>query len=167
MKLYETAVVLDSQQKNEEIEETITKFTSFIANNGGEVVSRDDWGKKRLAYEINKKQYGFYTFIRFTAPGTIVSLLEREYKLTESVLRYLTLKVDKLALRQEEMNRSKAEAEARAAEAEEAAKLKAASIAEAEQAAEAEQTTEAEQAVPEKNASSEAANEEIKPAEEK
>jgi len=91
LKYYETTIVIDSLQKAEEIQETITKIQTFIKNNGGEIVKLDEWGKKRLAYEINRKQYGNYVQIIFTGPGTIPKLLERELVLEESVLRYLTL----------------------------------------------------------------------------
>lgn len=109
MTLYETTLVIDPQLKPLEIEEVIKKVTSFIANHGGEIVKVDEWGKRRLAYEINKKQYGYYVHIRFRGPGQLIKLLEREYRLMEPMLRYLTIKVDRLALRAEE----KAEAAAR------------------------------------------------------
>lgn len=101
MRLYETAIVIDPQQKSEDIEDQIKKVASFITNHGGEVTNIDEWGKKRLAYEINKKQYGYYVIIRFNGPGQLVSLLEREYRLSENVLRYLTLKVEKHQLAEE------------------------------------------------------------------
>lgn len=115
MQLYETAIVFDSQSKSEEIEDRIKNVNSFITNHGGEIVDTTDLGKKRLAYEINKKQYGYYVFIRFTGPGQLIALLEREYRLSENVLRYLTLKVDKNQISAEEkaakMNEEAAKAE--------------------------------------------------------
>jgi len=119
-RLYETTIVLDPQLKSTEIEDAIKKVTNFISNHGGEIVKVDEWGKRRLAYEINKKQYGYYVYIRFNAPGQIVRLLEREYRLMESVLRYLTVRVDKLMLRMEKLQEERATQaaaeEARAAE---------------------------------------------------
>ena len=119
-RLYETTIVLDPQLKSTEIEDAIKKVTTFITNHGGEIVKVDEWGKRRLAYEINKKQYGYYVYIRFSAPGQIVRLLEREYRLMEPVLRYLTVRVDKLMLKMERLQEERAAKEAAAESAESA-----------------------------------------------
>ena len=102
MRLYETVIVFDPQLKAPEIEDSIKKFTNFIANHGGEIVGQDEWGKRRLAYEINRRQYGFYILLRFNCPGQLVGLLEREFKLNETILRHLTIKLDKKALQMEQ-----------------------------------------------------------------
>ncbi len=107
MALYETTVVVDSMLKPDDVKGLRDRITNFISNNGGEIVKVDDWGKRRLAYEIKKKQYGFYLHMRFNAPAGILALLEKEYRLNESVLRYLTIKVDKRALKKEEVERQK------------------------------------------------------------
>ena len=112
MQLYETAVVVDPQMKSEEIEEFLQKIKNFITNHGGEIVDTVEWGKRRLAYEIRKKQYGYYAFIRFNGPGQLIQLLEREYRLSENVLRSLTIKVDKRALKLEEMKKKQAKRQA-------------------------------------------------------
>ncbi len=117
-RLYETTIVLDPQLKSTEIEDAIKKVTTFITNHGGEIVKVDEWGKRRLAYEINKKQYGYYVYIRFSAPGQVVRLLEREYRLMEPVLRYLTVRVDKLMLKMERLQEERAAKEAAAESAE-------------------------------------------------
>lgn len=91
MQKYETTLVIDSLQKSEEMQKVVTKIQSFIKNNGGEIHHTDEWGKKRLAYEINRKQYGNYYQIFFESPSTLPALLEREYRLEDSILRYLTL----------------------------------------------------------------------------
>jgi small subunit ribosomal protein S6 len=74
----------------------------------------EDWGKRRLAYEIKRKQYGFYLNVRFSGPEALPLLLEREYRLNESVLRHLTVKIDPLVMKSEEQ---KAFAKAAALEA--------------------------------------------------
>jgi len=91
---YELTIVLDSLQKSEDMENVITKTKSFIQNNGGEIHHVDDWGKKRLAYEINRKQYGNYYQLFFEAPSSLPALLERELKLEDAVLRHMTLLSD-------------------------------------------------------------------------
>lgn len=115
MTLYETTVVIDSTLKADEVRSQNDKIANFISNHGGDIVKVEDWGKRRLAYEINKKQYGFYLNVRFSGPKALPSLLEREYRLNESVLRYLTVKVDPLILKSEEQ---KAKAKRAASEAE-------------------------------------------------
>jgi small subunit ribosomal protein S6 len=91
---YETTVVIDSFAKDDDIKNLTTKLQNFIKNNGGQIDSLEEWGKKRLAYEINRKQYGNYVHILFSGPGALPELLEREYRLEESILRYLTIIAD-------------------------------------------------------------------------
>lgn len=98
MRKYETIFVLDSLLKSEEIDAIIGKYERFISANGGQIETVERWGKKRLAYEIKKRQYGYYVLIRFDAPPTVIKPLEREYRLNESVLRYKTLLMNKAAL---------------------------------------------------------------------
>ncbi len=94
MQRYETTIVIDSLQKADDMQVIVTKVESFITNHGGTIINKDEWGKKRLAYEINRKQYGNYYHLLFEGPGTIPLLLEREYRLEESILRYLTVKAE-------------------------------------------------------------------------
>ncbi|MBN2013435.1 30S ribosomal protein S6 [candidate division KSB1 bacterium] len=90
--------MIDSLLKAEEIDSTIDKVERNIVNNGGEILKVDRWGKKRLAYEIKKRQYGYYVEILFKSVGDIIKIIEREYGLDENLLRYLTLKLDKKAV---------------------------------------------------------------------
>lgn len=101
MQLYETTVIVDSLLKPDDLRDVREKIVSFISNHGGSVQKVEEWGKRRLAYEIAKKQYGYYLHMRFTAPAAVTALLEREYRLNESISRFLTVKVDKLALQHE------------------------------------------------------------------
>lgn len=98
MKTYQTIVVIDSLLKSEEIDAIIEKILRIINNNGGKVTYVDRWEKKRLAYEIKKRQYGYYVEIDFEAPGNLVKILERDYRLDEHILRYLTVNLDKKAI---------------------------------------------------------------------
>jgi len=95
---YETTFVVDSLQKSENKEHIVTKVENFIKNNGGKISEVEDWGKKRLAYEINRKQYGNYYQIHFEGPGNLPGLLEREYRLEEGILRFLTITSDPRAV---------------------------------------------------------------------
>jgi len=62
------------------------------------VINVDRWEKRRLAYEIKKRQYGYYVEIIFEAPSNLVKILERDYRLDENILRYLTVTLTKKAL---------------------------------------------------------------------
>jgi small subunit ribosomal protein S6 len=95
---YSTIVVIDSLLKSEDIEKTIEQIKRSITNNGGEILEIDRWGKKRLAYIIKKRQYGFYIEIIFNANGSVIKVIEREYGLDENILRFLTIKFDKKML---------------------------------------------------------------------
>ncbi|MBN1480471.1 30S ribosomal protein S6 [candidate division KSB1 bacterium] len=99
MRKYETIVVIDSLLKADEIDSIINKYERFISANGGQIESIERWGKKRLAYEIKKRQYGYYILIRFDGPPTMIKTLEREYRLNESLLRYKTLLLQKNEIR--------------------------------------------------------------------
>ena len=81
MRKYETIFVVDSLLKSEEIDSIISKYERFISANGGKIEDIEHWGKKRLAYEIKKRQYGYYVLIRFDGPPTMIKPLEREYRL--------------------------------------------------------------------------------------
>lgn len=98
MRTYQTVFVIDSLLKIEEIDAVIEKVKRIINNNGGEVKSVDRWEKKRLAYEIKNRQYGYYVEIQFEAPSNLVKVLERDYRLDENVLRYLTVVLDNKAI---------------------------------------------------------------------
>ena len=68
------------------------KVEKFIANPGGSITQRDDWGKRTLAYTIAKFTEGFYTVLQFEMPPTGLSELERALGLTEEILRYLVVR---------------------------------------------------------------------------
>lgn len=99
MAIYETIFILDSLLPPKEIDGAIERFSAIITSNGGKVRKVDKWGKRRLAYEIQKKQYGFYGSIEFEGPGNIPKELESEYNFNDKVLRYLTYRYDKRKLK--------------------------------------------------------------------
>jgi small subunit ribosomal protein S6 len=114
LRQYETTFVIDSLLKGGEIDEIIKRYERFISANGGDVQRVQRWGKKRLAYGIKKRQYGYYVHMRFEGPGSIIKPLEREYLLNESILRYLTVTVEKQALKAEAQRKEKAAADTKA-----------------------------------------------------
>jgi small subunit ribosomal protein S6 len=102
MNMYETIFILDSLLTPEEIDKTVERINALIESNNGKVVSVDKWGKRRLAYEIEKKQYGFYVAIEFESDGTLPQVLQNEYNYNDKILRYLTYRYTKNKLKARE-----------------------------------------------------------------
>lgn len=96
--MYESAVIINAALDDAQIEAIITKIQDTIQLNGGTISVLDKWGRKRLAYMINKSKIGFYVIFRFEAPSEAISKLERAYRLEESIIRFLTIKLDKFAV---------------------------------------------------------------------
>jgi small subunit ribosomal protein S6 len=95
---YETIFIADSHLPNEQIEATINKTVQLIEKNGGKIHLIERWGKRRLTYEIAKKQYGFYVYIRFEGEGPLCQELNRSFRLDDVVIRFLTVVMPKAAL---------------------------------------------------------------------
>ena len=107
---YETVFILTPVLSQDQMEEAVDKFKKILSADGGsEIVYEHNWGLKRLAYPIQKKNTGFYYLIEFKAPGDTVSKLELEYKRDERVLRFLTVALDKHAIAYNERKRRNAE----------------------------------------------------------
>ena len=90
---YETVFILSTKLGDDGIASLVEKFKNLIAANGT-VDSVDEWGKRRLAYEINKETEGYYALINFTSPASFTAELDRVYKITDGVLRSLIVKKD-------------------------------------------------------------------------
>lgn len=103
---YESAVLINAVLEDTQIESLINRIKEFITNNGGQITDFENWGRKRLAYPIQKSKIGYYVILRFTAPTNIIAKIERFYNLDENILRYLTIKLSKHALEQIEKNKA-------------------------------------------------------------
>jgi len=88
---YETTFILEPGFDDGRINEEIERVSQWIRDLGGEVLEVQRWGKKRLAYEIEKKRDGIYTLMLYQAAGATVKELERRLRLNESVMRVLTV----------------------------------------------------------------------------
>jgi small subunit ribosomal protein S6 len=88
---YETTFILEPGLDEAKANEEIDKVSQWIQQSGGEVVDVQRWGKRRLAYEINKKRDGVYTHVLHKSPGELVKELERRMRLNEAVMRVLTV----------------------------------------------------------------------------
>ena len=95
MRSYETIFILSPEINDELKQSLIQKFKGIITENGGEVTNVDEWGKRKLAYEIKKKNEGYYVLMNFNADIDVPHELERNYKITDGILRYLIVNLDK------------------------------------------------------------------------
>ncbi len=129
MPTYELGLVLTPELEGEERDAFLGEIRQFIAGSGGEIVKEDDWGKRSLAYPINHKRDGFYTFWTFQAPGTVVAPLDYKLRISDQVLRHLVLNMDRELQRSHKMERVRATRKAKKAGARVAA---AAAVAEGE-----------------------------------
>jgi len=98
MNHYETVFISTPVLSNDEYAKTVKKYTDYILSSGGEVISKEDWGIRQLAYPIEKKTTGFYTLLEFQLDPQLLKKLEVEYKRDESIMRFLTVKLDKHAV---------------------------------------------------------------------
>lgn len=83
------------------------KFQGVITENGGQIVNKESWGLRKLAYPIQKKTTGFYFLVEFTGEGTLLNTLETQYRRDERIIRFLTFKQDKFAVEYSEKRRAK------------------------------------------------------------
>ena len=93
MTLYETLFVVHPE-KGPRVKEFIEKFKKVIESKEGTMAQVDEWGARDLAYRIEKQGRGFYALLRYHTNGAGVEELERNLKLTDGILRYLTVRVD-------------------------------------------------------------------------
>ena len=94
MRYYENLFIVNPSYEGDSLETIKEEYASFIAENGGKVYSVDDWGKRRLAYTIEKQKYGTYVLIEFGADGSLIRELEDSQRLNDSVLGYLTVRLE-------------------------------------------------------------------------
>lgn len=88
---YETIFILDAALEEEKIAALVSKFTSLIEG-AGTIESVEEWGKRRLAYPINDKLEGYYVLVNFEADTNFPKELERNYKITDGVLRDIVVR---------------------------------------------------------------------------
>ncbi len=94
MASYELMYIIRPDIPEERVEETINKYRTFLVDQGAEDIQIQNRGKRRLAYEIQNFQDGIYIQVNYQAGGTHVALMERSMRLSEEVIRYMTLRVN-------------------------------------------------------------------------
>ncbi|MGB7919568.1 MAG: 30S ribosomal protein S6 [Desulfobacterales bacterium] len=97
MRRYETIVILDPDISEDGRAPVFDRIGDTISQGNGFLVLRDDWGNRKLAYEIKKKPRGFYTRFDFCGTGTIVDEIERFCRIDDRVMKYLTVLIDEAA----------------------------------------------------------------------
>lgn len=92
MSKYELALVVNAKIEDEAREAVVEKAKGYVTRYGGTVTEVEEWGKKRLAYEVQKMREGFYYFIQFEADATCPAEVERHVRIMDNVMRYLIVK---------------------------------------------------------------------------
>ena len=94
MNKYELAVVVNAKIEDDARTATVEKVKEYITRYNGTITNVDEWGKKKLAYEIQKMSEGYYYFIQFEAEADCPAEVERHVRIMENVLRYLCVRQD-------------------------------------------------------------------------
>ncbi len=92
---YETVFILKPTLSNEKVEEVLGKVKGIITSDNGTIILSDSWGKRRLAYPVEKYKEGTYYLLQFSADGKVVGILENFFRTTDDVIKYITLKTGK------------------------------------------------------------------------
>jgi len=94
MNKYELAVVVSAKVEDDVRLATVEKAKALVERFGGQITEVEDWGKKRLAYEIQHMKEGFYYFIQFEADATCPAEVEKRIRIMDNVIRYLCIRKD-------------------------------------------------------------------------
>ncbi|HHU49879.1 MAG: 30S ribosomal protein S6 [Caldicoprobacterales bacterium] len=94
MKKYESIYVIRPTVEEEGIKALVEKFSTLIQQQGGQVENVDEWGKRRLAYPIDDFKEGYYILMHFSAESDVPQELERNYKITDDIIRYMTVRME-------------------------------------------------------------------------
>lgn len=103
---YELTYIVNPVLEEDQIKATVTKFTELLTSNGAEIDEINEWGIQSLAYEIDRKNTGYYVNGFFTASGDLIAKLERQLQIDDNIMRYLTLKYDNKMLAYREQQKS-------------------------------------------------------------
>ncbi len=105
---YEMVFIMTPVLSEEQMMDTVTKFKKILTDNGSEIVHENNWGLRKLAYPIQKKNTGFYYLIEIKAQGDLINKVEVEFRRDERIMRFLTVKLDKHAIAYNEKKRKNA-----------------------------------------------------------
>ncbi|MDE3048369.1 MAG: 30S ribosomal protein S6 [Nitrospirota bacterium] len=95
MELYESLFIIRTSVSDEETAALIEKMKSVAEKTGAQFIKSENWGKKKLAYEVKRERKGTYVYFYFRAPSITVGELERSYRLEDSIIKFLTVHLKK------------------------------------------------------------------------
>ena len=95
MNYYEKVMIIDPNLDDSAVDETVGKVKDVILKEGGEILKTDNWGRRKLAYELNKRKQGNYVLILFKSPATTILKLEKHCKLFETIIKFMIVKLVK------------------------------------------------------------------------
>ncbi len=96
MPFYETVFIVRQDASPQQVENLANQLAAVIGERGGRLSKRESWGLRNLAYRIKNNRKGYYTFFNIDAPPDAILEIERQMRINEDVLRYLTVRVDRL-----------------------------------------------------------------------
>lgn len=96
MPLYETVFIARQDISAKQVEDYAKSFSKIVNDNGGDTKRTEAWGLRNLAYKIKKNKKGHYTLLHFDAPAAAIAKMERNIRLNEDVLRFMTVRIEKL-----------------------------------------------------------------------
>jgi small subunit ribosomal protein S6 len=94
MRRYETIFIASPTLTDEQADELVKQYEGIIAEQGGELLKTDKWGRKKLAYEVQKFSEGYYTLFELNAGPTLIAELERRFRNNDAVIKYLSVRMD-------------------------------------------------------------------------
>lgn len=112
MPLYETVFITRQDLSTGQNEELANTMKQFVTEAGGKIANTEFWGLRQMAYKINKNKKGHYTLLHIDGPSVSKDELERNLRISEDVLRFMTVKIDKLPEGQSALLRKQTEGEA-------------------------------------------------------
>ena len=97
MRRYETIFIASPVLTDEQVDDLVRNFEGIIAEQGGELLRTDKWGRKKLAYEVQKFSEGYYTLFEMNAGSNLIAELERRFRNHDSVIKFLSVRMDQQA----------------------------------------------------------------------
>jgi len=103
---YELTYIINPVLNDDRTNDIVQRVTKYIEERDGNILEVDEWGSRRMAYQIDKKRNGYYVNMYFEADGAIIQPLERALQIEDNILRYLTLRMDAKMLRHYEQQKA-------------------------------------------------------------
>lgn len=100
---YELTYIISPVLEDEQYPAVIQRINDLVTSNGGAIEEVQEWGRRKFAYEMDKKQTGFYVNLYFEGPATAIEPIERSMRIDDEIMRYLTLKYDAKMMRHREL----------------------------------------------------------------